>query len=281
MDQSRPQFLHRFDDPPAKRARIYRAGGRTQCGAWPAVELHALLLSKHSVAKLWSPRSRSARPRHPIVAGGFRPAGGAASPCRRRHRPNPSCVTNLERVRPAVSRSRLISLPARTCRPTRPAMVLPRQPGARLTCSPTAAGSCRALTRPGGSCSSAAVPPYSGCASRVPGPSRKSSGRHLGPWAVGRLVRQMGRGRHRAGHPRVPLPDGSRRHHRAPRRDQLPGVDRVRQRRCCHLARQGAGTARRARRTCAARGHRRLHARLQHEPSSRGQRQDADLPARA
>ena len=90
MDQSRPQFLHRFDDPPAKRARIYRAGGRTQCGAWPTVELNALLLSKHSVAKLWSPRSRSARPRHPIVAGGFRPAGGAASPCRRRHRPNPS-----------------------------------------------------------------------------------------------------------------------------------------------------------------------------------------------
>jgi hypothetical protein len=38
MDQSRPQFLHRFDDPPAKRARIYRAGGRTQCGAWPTVE---------------------------------------------------------------------------------------------------------------------------------------------------------------------------------------------------------------------------------------------------
>ena len=35
--------------------------------------------------------------------------------------------------------------------------------GTRLTCSPTAAGSCRALTRPGGSCSSAAVPPYSGC----------------------------------------------------------------------------------------------------------------------
>ena len=77
----------------------------------------------------------------------------------------------------------------------------PAPAGTRLTCSPTAAGSCRALTRPGGSCSSAAVPPYSGCASRVPGPSRKSSGRHLGPWAVGRLVRQMGRGRHRAGHP--------------------------------------------------------------------------------
>ena len=55
--------------------------GRTQCGAWPAVELHALLLSKHSVAKLWSPRSRSARPRHPIVAGGFRPAGGAFIAC--------------------------------------------------------------------------------------------------------------------------------------------------------------------------------------------------------
>jgi hypothetical protein len=263
MDQSRPQFLHRFDDPPAKRARIYRAGGRTQCGAWPAVELHALLLSKHSVAKLWSPAQ-------PLGASAPPDRGRWLSACRRRSQPLSPTASPQSILRYEPGACPPSGEPVTPHFPASPHM----PPNTASHGAPAPAGSTidlladrsRKLPRidPTGrelliSCGAALF----GLREQGPGPVQEVV--WSTSWALGSGTTGTPNGPRPTSSrsPRVPLPDGSRRHHRAPRRDQLPGVDRARQRRCCHLARQGAGTARRARRTCAARGHRRLHARLQ------------------
>jgi hypothetical protein len=142
----------------------------------------------------FGPRSRSALPRHPIVAGGFRPAGGAASRCRRRHRPSPSlryepgaCPRTGEPVTPHFAASP--DMPPNTASRGAPAPA-----GTRLTCSPTAAGSCsvdpcRIASTP--------QPPRGGCS--------EGQGRRIrfvlgvaGPRGA-RRVRPSGQGRKSAG----------------------------------------------------------------------------------
>ena len=120
----------------------------------------------------FGPRSRLALPRHPIMAGGFRPAGGAASPCRRRHRPSPS-LRYEPGAYPPTGEPVTPHFPASPDMPPNTASRgAPAPAGTRLTCSPTAAGSCsvdpcRIASTP--------QPPRGGCSeggARAPDPLR-------------------------------------------------------------------------------------------------------------